>query len=171
MTITSLNRTNVDPRDLRNVCGDWITGISIVTSSDSLGNPVGMAVNSFTSLSLDPPLILFCPAKKSSTWPQVRMAGRFVVNILSSHQGGLSRAFAQSGGNKFAGVDFRAEEGLPILNGAAAHLVCTLVDVFEGGDHEIAVGRVDSLERSLRAPLVFHRGRIIENIDSSANES
>lgn len=158
MTIQPAIRTNIDPRQLRNACGDWVTGVSIVTGADGFGNPVGMAVNSFSSLSLEPPLILFCPAKKSSTWTHLRATGRFVVNILSADQGYLSSVFARSGGDKFTGVDYRTEDGLPILNGSVAHLACTLVDVFDGGDHEIAIGRVEALDRSDRPPLVFHRG-------------
>lgn len=165
MTIARSVRTTVDPRQLRNACGDWVTGVSIVTGTDSFGNPVGMAVNSFSSLSLEPPLILFCPAKKSSTWAHLRETGRFVVNILSADQGELSGAFARSGADKFAGVDYRTEDGLPILNGSVGHLACRLVDVFDGGDHEIAIGRVEALERGDRRPLVFHRGTTLGSVE------
>lgn len=165
MTIAPSIHTSVDPRQLRDACGDWVTGVSIVTGTDGHGNPVGMAVNSFSSLSLEPPLILFCPAKKSSTWACLRDTGRFVVNILAADQGGLSRAFAKSGQDKFAGVDYRTEDGLPILNGSVGHLACRLVDVFDGGDHDIAIGRVEAIDRGDRPPLVFHRGTTLSAVE------
>ena len=161
MTIAHTQTTPVAPRELRDACGEWITGVCVVTSTDATGAPVGMAVNSFSSLSLEPPLILFCPAKTSSTWPHIRDHGRFVVNILAEDQAELPRLFARRGGDKFAGVSHSFSEGLPVLEGVTAHLVCTLVDILEGGDHEIAVGRVEALERNQRAPLVFHQGKVI----------
>lgn len=160
MATTSLVPARVSPRELRDACGNWVTGVSVVTSADRNGSPVGMAVNSFTSLSLEPPLILFCPAKKSLTWPHIRRNGRFVVNILAAGQVELPQEFAKSGGDKFARVDYRLEAGLPVLADSASHLVCTLTEVIEGGDHEIAVAHVDAVDQSDLAPLIFHRGRI-----------
>lgn len=152
----------IDPLKLRQVCGEWITGVTIVTSAESSGTPVGMAVNSFSSLSLDPPLVLFCPAKTSSTWPKIQGNGRFAINILAKDQGQMPRTFARPGVEKFVGVDYSMETGLPVLSGVSAHLVCSIADVFDGGDHHIVVGHVESLERNDREPLIFHRGKVVE---------
>ena len=161
MTASQIEAT-IDSLELRQVCGEWITGVTIVTSVDSAGTPVGMAVNSFSSLSLDPPLVLFCPAKTSSTWPKIQDNGRFAINILSSSQGQLPRTFAKPGAEKFVGVDYAMEAGLPVLSETSAHLVCSIVDILEGGDHCIVVGRVDSFERHEKEPLIFHRGKVVE---------
>lgn len=122
-----------------------------------------MAVNSFSSLSLDPPpLVLFCPAKTSSTWPKIQENGRFAINILAKAQGHLPRAFAKPGNEKFDDVDYTLVTGLPVLSKTSAHLVCSIVDVLEGGDHCIVVGRVESFERHENEPLIFHRGKVVE---------
>jgi flavin reductase (DIM6/NTAB) family NADH-FMN oxidoreductase RutF len=157
MTVAS----GVEPEVLRQVCGHWVTGVAVVAGTDRHGVPLGMAVNSFTSLSLDPPLILFCPALTSSTWPGIRETGRFAVNILAAEQSSLARTFARSGGDKFADVALRTtDDGLPALDGAAARLVCEIEAVHPGGDHEIVVGRVVRAEQCDGLnPLVFHRGR------------
>lgn len=161
MTATQLEAT-IDSLELRQVCGEWITGVTIVTSADNSGTPVGMAVNSFSSLSLDPPLVLFCPAKTSSTWPKIQDNGRFAINILSESQGQLPRTFAKPGAEKFVGVDYTMDTDLPVLSETSAHLVCSIVDVLEGGDHYIVVGRVESFERHEKEPLIFHRGKVVE---------
>ncbi|MFF3569279.1 flavin reductase family protein [Nocardia jiangxiensis] len=147
------------PEVLRDICGRWATGVAIVTGTDTDGTPLGLAVNSFTSLSLDPPLILFCPAHSSSTWPRIRKTSQFAVNVLSDRQAHLVRAFARSGGDKFAGVEVvPTPDGLPAFAGAAARLVCRVDDIHPGGDHEIVVGRVLRTEQSDAEPLLFHRG-------------
>ncbi|SFN29807.1 NADH-FMN oxidoreductase RutF, flavin reductase (DIM6/NTAB) family [Pseudonocardia ammonioxydans] len=153
--------TGVDPAVLRQVCGHWATGVAVVTATAADGTPLGMAVNSFTSLSLDPPLILFCPALTSTTWPGIRATGRFAVDILATQHSALARSFARSGGDKFAGVTLRpTDDGLPAIDGAAARLVCDINTVHPGGDHEIVVGRVLHAEHSDGSePLLFHRGR------------
>lgn len=150
----------VTPELFREVCGRWVTGVAIVTGTGVEGERLGMAVNSFTSLSLDPPLVLFCPALSSSTWPAIRSSGRFAVNVLAGHQGELARSFARSGIDKFGDVELReTEDGLPALSGAVARLVCVIADVHPGGDHEIVVGRVQSAECfESDGPLLFHRG-------------
>ncbi|MHA7223959.1 flavin reductase family protein [Arthrobacter sp. RHLT1-20] len=151
--------TEISPQELRQVCGEWATGVAVVTSVDPQGKPVGMAVNSFTSVSLDPPLVLFCPAKGSSTWSSIREAGSFAVNILGAHQTDVMRSFARSGADKFVDVPYSAGRGdVPLLDGVAAYLLCTTESVHEAGDHEIVVGRVVDTRRSQVDPLVFHRG-------------
>jgi 3-hydroxy-9,10-secoandrosta-1,3,5(10)-triene-9,17-dione monooxygenase reductase component len=151
-------KTEVAAEDLRRTCAAWPTGIAVVTSADGTGAPVGLAVNSFTSLSLAPPLVLFCAARSSTTWPHIRATGRFVVNVLAAHQQPVASGFARSGGDKFAGLAWQLRDGLPELDGIAAVLRCSLAAVHPGGDHEIAVGRVESVDVSGARPLVFHEG-------------
>jgi len=154
-------RALVPPEDLRRTCAAWPTGIAVVTSTSSGGEPVGLAVNSFTSLSLDPPLVLFCAALTSTTWPHIRDAGRFAVNVLAADQHQVAQAFARSGGDKFADLDWADRDGLPELTGIAAGLRCSLATVHPGGDHEIAVGRVEAVDSRGHKPLVFHEGAML----------
>ncbi|MER6936109.1 flavin reductase family protein [Nocardioides sp. NPDC127514] len=166
--------TAVSPDLLRRVCGHWATGIAVVTGTAPDGTPRGLAVNSFTSLSLDPPLVLFAPAATSTTWPDLRATGKFAVNILAADQGALARSFAQSGGDKFADVALvDSEDGLPYLAGAVARLVCDIELVHPGGDHDIAVGRVLAAEHFDHvAPLLFYRGRTVSTaVDLTSTSS
>nr|WP_242640360.1 flavin reductase family protein [Rhodococcus fascians] len=122
-----------------------------------------MAVNSFSSLSLDPPLVLFCPAASSTSWPGIREAGRFAVNILSSDHAEVIRQFSRSGGDKFEGIEIRNNEyAVPVIEGSVAHLICDVDALYPGGDHHIVVGRVLHAERQDDGhPIMFHRGRTI----------
>ncbi|MFI5610298.1 flavin reductase family protein [Amycolatopsis sp. NPDC051903] len=150
--------TRVGAEELRRTCGAWPTGVAVVTSVGADGAPVGLAVNSFTSLSLDPPLVLFCAALSSTTWPHIRATGRFLVQMLAADQRTAAQVFARSGGDKFAGLAWHWLDGLPALDGTSAVLKCSLEGVQPGGDHEIAVGRVEAAEAFGRRPLVFHDG-------------
>ena len=122
--------------------------------------PVGLAVGSFTSLSLDPPLVAFCPANTSSSWPHIKEAGTFCVNVLSADQEGLCRHFAGKSDDKFAGIGWKTSPlGSPILDGVLAWIDCTIDSVHPGGDHVIVVGSVHDLEVVHGGgPLVFFRG-------------
>ena len=149
---------------LREVCGHWTTGIAVVTGRNSEDTLHGMAVNSFTSVSLDPPLILFCPALTSSTWAAIRDSGRFAVHVLAEDQKDIAYSFARTGGDKFVGVPLtQTDDGLPAIDGVAARLVCNTESILPAGDHDIVVGRVVSAQHGTpRASLLFHRGRIID---------
>ncbi|MFD0373018.1 flavin reductase family protein [Streptomyces sp. NPDC127114] len=154
-------RMPVDPGEFRRVLGHFASGVTIVTALDEDG-PAGFACQSFASLSLDPPLIAFMVARTSTTWPRIARAGRFCVNILGAEQGGLCRAFAVSGADKFAGVSWTPapSTGSPRLPDAPAWIDCEIAAVHTGGDHLIVVGRVESLGATEEAdPLLFHRGR------------
>lgn len=159
--------TAVAPDVLRRVCGHWATGIAVITGSAFDGSPRGLAVNSFTSLSLDPPLILFAPGATSTTWPDIQATGGFVVNILSGEQAALARAFARSGGDKFSNVSLLdSDDGMPHLAGAVARLVCETEMVYAGGDHDIVVGRVLRAEHVEQAtPLLFYRGQMVGTVE------
>jgi flavin reductase (DIM6/NTAB) family NADH-FMN oxidoreductase RutF len=114
-----------------------------------------------TSVSLDPPLILFCPAKSSSTWPHIRASGRFCVNIFAAHHEEASRRFAAHGVDRFAGVSWHSRPSGPAIDDAVAWIECTIDAVHEAGDHLIVVGAVDQLDirEGADEPLVFFRGQ------------
>ena len=149
----------VDSGEYRRVLGHFPSGVTVVTSRDADG-PVGFACQAFSALSLDPPLVVFSVAHTSTTWPRIKASGRFCVNFLAEEQGGLCRAFAVSGGDKFAGVDWTESDlGSPILSGVHGWVDCTIEATYPGGDHTIVVGRVHSLDADTDSePLIFHRG-------------
>lgn len=150
----------IDPAHFRRVLGHHGTGIAVVTAAAADLTPVGMAVTSFTSISLDPPLVAFCPDKGSRTWPLIEQVGRFCVNLLSHDQEAMCRAFATRGADKFAGVDFAlSERGMPVLSGTLATIECDVHAVVDAGDHFVVLGRVLALEAdSARKPLLFFQG-------------
>jgi len=136
------------------------TGVTVITAYGADGEPTGMAANSVTSLSLDPPLILFCPARSSTTWPRIRAAGAFCVNVMAGHHEETTRRFALKDAERFAGVEYEERPTGPALTDAVAWIECRLEAEHEGGDHTIVVGRVVDLEGAPDAePLVFFRGR------------
>jgi 3-hydroxy-9,10-secoandrosta-1,3,5(10)-triene-9,17-dione monooxygenase reductase component len=149
----------VDSGRFRHVLGHFPTGVAVITADGSSG-PAGMVVSSFTSVSLEPPLVAFLPDKSSTSWPAIRAAGSFCVNILSTGQEALCAQFARKGGDKFAGVSWTAaHSGAPVLEGVMAWIDCELTQTFESGDHYIAIGRVLQLEAAdIGAPLVFFQG-------------
>ncbi|MEU1478175.1 flavin reductase family protein [Streptomyces sp. NPDC005760] len=155
-------RAPVDPAEFRRVLGNFATGVTVITAPGT--PPAGFACQSFSSLSLDPPLVAFMVGRTSATWPRIAQAGVFCVNVLSADQGELCRAFAVSGADKFAGVahDPAPASGSPRLAGTLAWIDCTIHAVHTGGDHLIVVGRVDALGAGGDdAPLLFHRGRFL----------
>ncbi|KOU77661.1 NADPH-flavin oxidoreductase [Streptomyces sp. MMG1533] len=159
-------RLPVDPAEFRRVLGNFATGVTVVTApaADIEAGPAGFACQSFSSLSLDPPLVAFMVGRTSTTWPRIARAGVFCVNVLSAGQGDLCRAFAVSGADKFTGVRFDAAPvtGSPRLTGALAWVDCAIHAVHTGGDHLIVVGRVEALgtgDAASDGPLLFHRGR------------
>ncbi|UUW91444.1 flavin reductase [Pimelobacter simplex] len=149
-----------DQRWYREVLGQYPTGVCVVTAAEADGTPVGFVVGSFTSVSLDPPLVAFFPDKSSTTWPRIRRLGHFCVNILSAEQEQLCRRFAVSGGDKFAGVRTQpAPSGAPILEGAVGWIDCDIDSVTEAGDHYVVLGRVAALDiGSPSLPLLFFQG-------------
>ncbi|WP_433280637.1 flavin reductase family protein [Pseudonocardia xinjiangensis] len=162
MSITSRAETTepvVDGAVMREVLGHFASGVVVVTAAGPSG-PIGFTCQSFTSLSLDPPLVSFAPSRTSSTWPRIRDADTFCVNILAADQEHHSAGFARSGVDKFDGVRWRAGRcGAPILEGVCAWVRCALHAEHDGGDHTIVVGRVLELAADhARGPLLFHRG-------------
>ena len=145
---------------MREVLGHFVTGIVVITAVGPAG-PLGFTCQSFASLSLDPPLVSFAPARSSTTWPGIREVGAFCVNVLAAGHEELSVGFARSGVDKFAGVDWRAApSGSPVLEGVSAWIDCTLWNEYDGGDHTVVVGLVQDLGADPdRQPLLYYRGR------------
>lgn len=147
-------------RRFRDVLGRFATGVAVITAMSN-DEPVGMTCQSFSSVSLTPPLVLFCPAKTSRAWPLIQRSGSFAVNLLAQGQDGLSNTMATKGIDKFADVDWQPSRitDAPILAGTLAHIDCTIHTVHEAGDHYIVVGRVESLEvGESDDPLLFSQG-------------
>jgi flavin reductase (DIM6/NTAB) family NADH-FMN oxidoreductase RutF len=155
----SAARARVEGRRLRDIMGRFATGVAIVTVEHA-GRAHGMTVNSLTSVSLDPPLILVCLARRSRTAAAIQARGAFVVNILADSQDALSNRFARPGGDeRFAGIDVRTNtHGLPEVP-ALGHMTCRIHAIHDGGDHDIVVGEVLDTHLRERRPLIFHRGR------------
>ncbi|MET9456149.1 flavin reductase family protein [Streptomyces canus] len=160
-------RAPVEQAEFRRVLGSFASGVTVVTAPGAPGEePSGFACQSFSALSLDPPLVAFMVGRTSTTWPRIAQAGVFCVNVLSAEQGELCRAFAVSGADKFAGVahDPAPASGSPRLAGTLAWIDCTIHAVHTGGDHLIVVGRVDALgpgDGDGEPPLLFHKGRFL----------
>ncbi len=152
---------SIDPRAFRNVLGQFCTGITIITTVDD-EVPVGFACQSFAALSLDPPLVLFCPTKQSRSWLAIESSGKFCVNILAEEQKDVCARFGSREPDKFAGVDWSPSPlGSPILAGSLAHIDCTVASVHDGGDHFVVFGAVQSLSDIPEVkprPLLFYRG-------------
>ncbi|NRB00484.1 MAG: flavin reductase family protein [Rhodobacteraceae bacterium] len=144
-------------RALRNAFGRFATGVTVVTAEGSNG-PVGITANSFSSVSLDPPLVLWCPAKSSRRYQSFVGAKHFAIHILGSEQQSHCGAFAREGAT-FDGLDWeRDERGVPVLNGCLARFDCATHAAHDGGDHTIIVGRVLSVTARDGDPLVFSSG-------------
>lgn len=149
-----------DPQAYRAALGTFATGVTVITTRAADGSPVGLTANSFNSVSLDPPMVLWSLAKKSLSLPVFRAARHWAVHVLAADQEPLSVRFARSGSDKFAGLDVTASSaGIPLLPGCAARFECSTSFQHEGGDHLIFVGEVTAFEHSARPPLVFHAGR------------
>jgi flavin reductase (DIM6/NTAB) family NADH-FMN oxidoreductase RutF len=147
----------IDPLHFRRVVGQFPTGVVIVAALGDDGRPCGMSVGSFASASLDPPMIVFLPARASSSWPQIQRAETFAISVLAAEQERICRAFAISGANKFIDVEWKpAPSGAPVINGSLAWLDCELEQVHGAGDHYLVVARVNALDVGREtSPLVF----------------
>jgi 3-hydroxy-9,10-secoandrosta-1,3,5(10)-triene-9,17-dione monooxygenase reductase component len=152
--------TTTDALLFRGVLGQFPTGVTIVTATTPDG-PVGLAVGSFTSVSLDPPLVGFLPAQTSTSWPLIQDSGKFCVNVLAEDQQDLARAFATPGADRFSGRSWTAapHSGAPILDGVLAWIDCDVAGVSDAGDHHFVLGKVRALGAATDGkPLVFFRG-------------
>lgn len=160
----SFTPSTFDPKEFRGVLGQFGTGVAVITTEDEQGDKAGMTVSSFTSVSLDPPLVLFCAKEGSKTMAEVQENGHFAVNFLRDDQKDLCYQFAgKSEGDKFKDVAFQEGRafGDPLLNGSIANLECKLHTMYPGGDHMIVIGQVVGMSRTPEhdLPLLFWDGK------------
>lgn len=154
--------TGLDPRELRDAFGCFITGVTIVTTIDDAGKPLGFTANSFSSVSLDPPLLLVSIARSSRNHRQFARAKGFAVNILSEGQREASATFARPVEDRFATVEWRkGPNGSPLIAGVSAWFDCAVHQVVEAGDHAILIGRVEAFEATQEAGLGYYRGAYV----------
>lgn len=151
--------TAFDGAKYRQVLGHFPTGVTVITAMTDEG-PAGMAIGSFTSLSLDPALVLFSATKTSASWDKLRGAGKFCVNILADDQEDVSRVFGSKSEDKFSEIGWKhSGNGAPLINGVLAYIDCDLYSVLDGGDHDIIIGAVTDLDvKHEGGALVFFRG-------------
>ena len=151
--------TDIDSGEFRNVLGHFPTGVTAVTAVNN-GKPIGMAIGSFTSVSLEPPLVAFLPGKESGSWKEIREAGSFCVNVRGQDQMEVCGVMASRAEDKFADVEWSpAGSGSPIISGSIAYIDCDIEMIHDGGDHDIVIGRVLKLEvMDSKSPLVFFQG-------------
>jgi len=150
----------IEAATFRQVLGNYPTGVAAITAMTAQGAPVGMVVGTFTSVSLDPPLVGFLPDKSSTSWPVIQAAGHFAVNVLASDQTTLCRQLAGKG-DKFAGVDYTvSRHGLPLLPDVIVAIECRIHSVTDAGDHYFVLGDVLGLEATREGdPMLFFKGR------------
>lgn len=158
-----MNQPEYDPRAFRNALGSFATGVTIATTLDASGDPVGVTASSFNSVSLDPPLVLWSLAKNSLSRDAFCKSGHFAVHVLAASQEELSNRFARSGADKFGDVNWsEGELRSPVLDEFAALFQCRTRHQYEGGDHIILVGEVVAFDARDEAPLLFHGGSYAE---------
>jgi 3-hydroxy-9,10-secoandrosta-1,3,5(10)-triene-9,17-dione monooxygenase reductase component len=156
-----VSEASIDPVQFRQVLGAYPTGVCAITATGADSAPVGMVVGTFTSVSLDPPLVGFLPDKASATWPLIEASGHFCVNVLASDQLDICRQISGRAVNKFDGIDLAlSAHGHPVIANALARIDCAIHDVVDAGDHWFVLGRVLSLEATRDDnPMLFWRGR------------
>ncbi|RQH10407.1 flavin reductase family protein [Bradyrhizobium sp. RP6] len=153
------DNSQIDPRDFRNALGTYATGVTIITAAAPDGKPYGLTCNSFASVSLNPPLVLWSLVVYSSSLTIFQNASHFTVNVLGASQQALANKFAKSSDDKFAGVDWTPGLGnAPVLAESVANFQCRSVNRYYGGDHVIFLGAVEAYTYNAREPLLFARG-------------
>lgn len=154
-----MNTSNFDPKQFRQALGSFTTGVTIVTTRGEDGQDYGLTANSFNSVSLEPPMVLWSLSKTSSSAPAFMTAEHFAVHILAADQESLSNRFAKRGEDKFAALPIQRGPGdIPLLEGCSARFQCRTTYRYEGGDHIIFVGEVVAFDSFDKSPLVFHSG-------------
>jgi flavin reductase (DIM6/NTAB) family NADH-FMN oxidoreductase RutF len=149
----------IDPRDFRNALGTYATGVTIITAAGADGKPYGLTCNSFASVSLNPPLVLWSLVLYSSSLSVFQNAGHFAVNVLGASQQALANRFAKSAEDKFAGIEWTPGVGnAPLLKDSVANFQCRAVNRYYGGDHVIFLGAVEAYAYNRDEPLLFAQG-------------
>lgn len=151
--------TDIDPFQFRHLLGHFATGVTVLTTLGGDGHPVGMTASSLASVSLNPPLLSVCVDRSAEMHAAIVTADRFVVNILAAHQEAVSRRFADWPEDRFDGVGYTpSEHGIPLIDGALAHIECERHALLDGGDHTIVLGRVVGGAAHSGRPLLYYRG-------------
>ncbi|MCK1358947.1 flavin reductase family protein [Bradyrhizobium sp. 199] len=151
--------SQIDPRDFRNALGTYATGVTIITAAAPDGKPYGLTCNSFASVSLNPPLVLWSLVVYSSSLTIFQNASHFTVNVLGASQQGLANKFAKSSDDKFTGVDWTPGlGGAPVLAKSVSNFQCRSVNRYYGGDHVIFLGAVEAYTYNTQEPLLFAQG-------------
>jgi flavin reductase (DIM6/NTAB) family NADH-FMN oxidoreductase RutF len=159
-TVISAENGIIDGRELRNALGRFATGITVITTATNDGRKEALTANSFSALSLDPPLVLWSLVNEGPSREGFLTAGRFVINVLGSHQRNISNQFATTSDDKFEGVDWQPGlGGCPVLNDHLAAFECRIERTIDGGDHLLFVGRVEKLSYGDGSPLIFSGGK------------
>jgi flavin reductase (DIM6/NTAB) family NADH-FMN oxidoreductase RutF len=157
--MTATEHDPTDARRLRDAFGAFATGVTVVTARGDDGGRVGLTANSLTSVSLDPPLLLFCPAQTASALPVLQASKRFAINVLAVDQRAIADRFGRKNVDRFAGAEWEDWDGLPVLSGALANFACTLFADHDGGDHRVVIGAVQRLRvNAVHDPLLYFRG-------------
>lgn len=157
---TGTGKNKFDERDFRNALGRFATGITVITTLGPEGKPEGLTANSFSAVSLSPPLILWCLGKNAASLPSFRASAYFAINILAADQRDLSHRFATPAEDKFAGLDWiPGLGGVPVLKGSLARFECRNAERHDGGDHTIFVGAVERYSHTDGEPLLFNAGK------------
>ena len=153
----------IDTRALRNAFGAFATGVTIITTRGADGKDYGLTANSFSSVSLEPPLLLWCLGDKTDCFDAFQQADHYAIHVLAEDQQNLSNQFASKGADKFAGIDCeRGPGGTPLLPHYLARFVCRGVHKYDGGDHVIHVGEIVDFSEKELEPLLFHKGKYRE---------
>ncbi len=156
----SKRKKTFEPRDYRKALGQFATGVTVVTTRTAQGRPIGLTVNSFASVSLHPPLVLWSLGRQATDFAALKAATHFAINVLGAGQHHLSHRFSTPMAERFAGVEYTdGPGGCPLLAGVIAHFVCRKVRQHEEGDHIVLICEVEQYKRFDGEPLVFHSGR------------
>lgn len=151
--------STIDSRELRNAFGSFMTGVTVVTAVSDSGEKVGFTANSFTSVSVDPALLLVCPSNKLSSFEVFNSCRHFAVNILAEDQQDISNTFASGKGDRFADIAWHADEhGCPIIDGCVAHFSCSTYNTSDAGDHILLIGQIQQFATNDKPGLGYSRG-------------
>jgi flavin reductase (DIM6/NTAB) family NADH-FMN oxidoreductase RutF len=169
VTPRQLRAGQLDSVDVRQAVGVFTTGVTVVTTCDDSGTRYGLTANSFASVSLEPPLVLFCVSHQAPSLDGFHRSRHFAINVLASDQEEIAKRFARPADDKFSGLDWRVGIfGAPLLDRCIAHIECTFEHHYPSGDHDIVIGRVHRVRTYQGEPLIFHRSRFGTVVSDSA---
>jgi flavin reductase (DIM6/NTAB) family NADH-FMN oxidoreductase RutF len=158
--------SGIDPLDLRRAFGRFGTGVTVITTLSKQGTKIGITANSFNTVSLDPPIVLWSLSNKSPNMDAFSNSGRFVINVLTVDQLNLSNQFSKPSEDKFAGVEYSPGiDGMPVLAGCAATIECAVVNQHVVGDHVLFLGQVEHYAHKHADPLLFFNGKYMQGVD------